>query len=67
MWLRSGGPSEAVAEQRESALMFGFIALLPDDLLELLLRVQDGEDPLAVFAEVTFDSDRVDKEDDDAV
>lgn len=47
--------------------MFGFIALLPDDLLELLLRVQDGEDPLAVFAEVTFDSDRVDKEDDEAL
>lgn len=48
--------------------MFGFIALEPDDLLALLRRVESGEEAEAVFAEVTIESDRVDKDgDDDAV
>jgi hypothetical protein len=63
-----GQLAEAVEELRGATLMFGFIAILPEDLLGLLQRVNAGEHPLDVFAEVTMESDRVDKDgDDDAV
>jgi hypothetical protein len=53
-----------VEEQRQVS-EFGFIVIEPQDLLGLLQRVNAGEHPLDVFAEVTLGSERVDKDGDD--
>jgi hypothetical protein len=53
-----------VEEQRQVS-EFGFMVILPEDLLGLLQRVNAGEHPLEVFAEVTLGSERVDKDGDD--
>jgi hypothetical protein len=44
---------------------FGFILLDSEHLLELLQRVEAGEPAIDVFAEVSFASDRIDKDGDD--
>jgi hypothetical protein len=62
--LRSERAAEAVEELR-AVSEFGFLVILPEDLLGLLQRVGAGEHPLEVFAEVTLGSERVDKDGDD--
>jgi hypothetical protein len=60
----AGQLPQAVAEQRPVS-DFGFMVMLPEDFLGYLQRVNAGEHPLDVFAEVTLGSERVDKDGDD--